>query len=624
MTRPRPAAAPLALAVASCLASATAQAEVRIVVQPDPPRPIAGQPFRVSYALEIVNEGGTIRATPLEAGPGLQVMMHGGAPSPPNVMMMGGPGAMMRFTSSVEYVLVAQRPGRYTIRGARAVLADTGRVLAQHPPVTVVVEADRGQTAQPAQRPRDPWGPGGFFPPGIFGDPSDPPTPQPPPEPIRYEGPDVPPEGPLTGGSFDPRGFLRAHLSRTRAYVGEEVVFRTWIYAPANEAGCEPLLEPTLTGFWNNILLTPTRACAERWIPQTVQDRGMAAGMVRHLALYPTRAGTLDVGPMRMNIEYIVGDAFFGRRQLVAVASPALRLEALDAPAAGRPADYAPGTVGEVTLGASLDRTTARVGETLTLTLRAEGNGYLGAVTLPRPTVPEGVRLLPGTARTTLNTDALPVRATVTQDYRLVPERPGALVLPAYSVAWLDPATGEYRRTRIDLPGADITGEAAPADADAQRDDPAIALEPFRPNIPLDAHRAWFGTAARVWGALLALPLALALGGLVRALRRLQAARTRARAETAHNDPEALFAQARDALATGTAREALDGAGRAVQRARVLARGLEHPEAVLRALDEAQGRLDALRFAGQGVTAEDARPALDAVRAALDALEAAS
>ena len=97
MTRPRTAAAPFALAVASCLASATAQAEVRIVVQPDPPRPIAGQPFRVTYALEIINEGGTIRATPLEVGPGLQVMMHGGAPSPPNVMMMGGPGAMMRF-----------------------------------------------------------------------------------------------------------------------------------------------------------------------------------------------------------------------------------------------------------------------------------------------------------------------------------------------------------------------------------------------------------------------------------------------------------------------------------------------------------------------------------------------
>ena len=44
MTRPRPAAAPFALAVASCLASATAGAEVRIVVQPDPPRPVAGQP----------------------------------------------------------------------------------------------------------------------------------------------------------------------------------------------------------------------------------------------------------------------------------------------------------------------------------------------------------------------------------------------------------------------------------------------------------------------------------------------------------------------------------------------------------------------------------------------------
>ncbi len=622
MTPPRPAAFPLALAMALSVAASPALAGVRIDLQVDPSRPIAGQPFRVIYGVQIVNEGG-VRLTALEVGPGLQVMVHGGAPTSPNVMM-GNLGAMMQFTSSVEYVLVATRPGRYTVRGARALHGQTGLPLAEHPPLTITVVENRGQpTAQSGRPMRDPWGPGGFFPPGIFDDPTDParqPVPQ---EAPRYEGPDVPPEGPITGGTFDPRGFLRAHLSRTRAYVGEEVVFRTWIYAPAPEAGCEPLQEPSLTGFWNNPLLVQTRACANRWIPQTVQGHGLTAGLVRHMALYPTRAGALEVGPMRMNIEYITGDAFFGRRQLVAVASPGLRLEALDTPAAGRPGDYVPGTIGAVSLSATLDRPSARVGETVTLTVRAEGNGYLGAVTLPRPTVPEGMRLLPGPTQVSVNTDVLPVRATVTNTYRVVSDRPGAFPLPAYSVAYFDPATERYDRTTIPLPTLEVTGEAAPVDAEAQREDPAIALDPFRPRVSLEPHRAWFTSALRVWGTLLLLPLALGLGGLVRALRRRLAMRARERAESAHNDPEALFAEANASLAAGAAREALDHAGRALHRAQAQAREVEAGEEVRAALETAQGRLDGLRFAGASVALEDAREALGAVRAALDALEAA-
>jgi len=597
-----------------------AWAEVQIDLHVDPPEPVAGQPFRVVYAMQFTNETG-VRPTPLQMSPGLQVMVHGGTPTPPT--MMGGFGGMMRFTSSVEYVVVAPRPGRYTIRGARALSTQTGGTVTEHAPLTVTVVANRGQAPQPARQPRDPWGPGGFFPPGIFDDPNDPPAPAAPPELPHFEGPDVPPEGPLTGGTFDARGFLRAHLSQARAYVGEEVIYRAWIYAPANDAGCEPLQEPSLTGFWNNPLLLQTRACAERWIPQTVDGHGMTSGLVRRMALYPTRAGTLDIGPMRMNIEYITGDAFFGRRQLVAVASPGLRLEALDAPAAGRPADYVPGTIGVVSLSATLDRPTARVGETLTLTIRAEGNGYLGAVTLPAPTVPDGVRLLPGPTRTALNTDVSPTRAVVTHDYRLVADRPGILPLPTYAVAYFDPATARYDHAAIPLPSLEITGEAAPADPEATREDPAIALDPFRPGARLDAHHALFTSGPRVWGTLLALPLALALGGLVRALRRRLASRARAEAESAHNDPEALFAQATAALAAGASREALDHAGRALQRAQAIARAEALPE-VAQALDAALGRLDALRFAGDNVAPDDARTALAAVRSALDALEAAA
>ena len=41
----------------------------------------------------------------------------------------------------------------------------------------------------------------------------------------------------------------------------------------------------------------------------------MTAGMVRRIALFPTHAGRLEIGPLRMGVEYIEGDGFFGRRR---------------------------------------------------------------------------------------------------------------------------------------------------------------------------------------------------------------------------------------------------------------------------------------------------------------------
>ncbi len=606
--RQRRSATALAVALAC---SVEARAQVSLQLSVDPPQPAAGVPFRLTYGLTFQG-GPSVRVMPLDIPNGVETLGRAEPPQAPAGMMMGGGGGMFVMRSSSTYLLRAPRPGRYVVRGARAIDAD-GHTVAQVGPYTIVVTRE-GSAPQQAPDPdfNNP------FPPGLF----DPMEPQAPPEPQIPTGPDVPPEGNLTGAQAQSTGFLRAVVDVERPYVGQQVVFRAFVYVPNSEAGCEPLREATLDGFWSEVLMEPQQQCARRWIPQRVGPWNMWAGMVRRLAVFPTHAGRMEIGPLRMGVEYIESDGgFFGRRRRAELATPSLVVEAREPPTEGRPAGYVPGTIGPLTLTATLDRAQVPVGETATLTIRAQGNGYLGSVTLPSPRAVDGLRVLTGSSRSQLDRNVEPLRSEVINEFRLVADRPGAFTLAPLVVPWFDPATGRYDTTRVELPVLTATGTAqATHDADEAADDPSIALEGLQRDVPLTSTSSFFTTPLRVWGTLSLVPGAVLLAGFNEALRRWSKTRRTAQAETAKNDPRSLLSQADAALASGDAAGALGLGSRALDRAERGAKALD--ESLTKRARSAREACDGLRFAGASADREAVAEALREVRAVIEAMEA--
>jgi hypothetical protein len=594
----------LAFAALTSLLPGVAHAVVQVRLQVDNPSPAAGQAFHIIYGISAQNEQRSLQATGLNL-PGLQVLANPAPPSTGDFMMFGGAGVQMTMDSNVEYIVVAPRPGRYTIQNAAVVDRATGQIVARHAPLTVVVGPPNPNAPQMQPQMQPPPGFPGFPPmPGFPG------FPQEPPPPPVYQGPDVPPEGPLTGAAYDPNGFMRALVDNPQPYVGEPIQYRAWAYLPAYDAGCEPLAEPTVTGFWSDNLLRPMNVCAQRWIPVSVNGNNMGAGMLRHLALYPTRAGEATIGPLTMNMEFIVGDSFFGSRRQVRLQAPTITLTVRDTPAEGRPRDYVPGTLGPLTLDATVDRTQVTTGETVTLTVRVQGNGYIGSVSLPPLPRIDGVRSLTPTSRLLPRNVDDPLHATREETVALVPERPGRVALGAWSVPWFDPRTRRYERASVTLPTITVTGAAVNRDDDAQREDPSIALDPFDPGASLTPHRAVFTTRLRVWAALAAPGAGLGLWWLAGALRAMRARRRDEEDSLSRNDPGRLLAAATKALDAGDLAGALAHLGRSISLAR---KELEHD-----GLREAQAEADTLRFAGaEGLTTDAVRALRDRVRAAL-------
>ncbi len=575
--------------------AARANAVVQVVV--DPQVAEVGQAVRVAYAVRIRNETGA-QVGPLDFG-SLELLSD---PSPPQLPMMWGGGFAMSIDTSMDYIVRATAPGRYVISGARVYEGQSGRVIAQQPPVTLIVRAPPGT-------PGADWDAG-------EPDPNIPPPPPPPPP-----DPDAPPPGDLTGADFNPNAFLRVAVDNPTPYLGQQVTLRVWLYVGSSEASCEVSDEPTLAGFWNEALIPPTRECASRWFTTAIAGRYMSVGLVRKIALFPSQTGQLTIGPVRATVDMITGGMFRSMQRLE-VRSPDLQVEVREAPVAGRPADYVPGTVGPVQLTAEVDRNAGTVGETFAFTVHAASDGSLASATVVPPTHVDGVRVRVGGARARHDTSGDRVLSSLDTEILVVPERPGRIDLGAVAIPYWDPARGVYDVARTQLPVIHVTGAPLPRDGSGERgQDPQSELRGLNPSPSLRPHATWFRRDALPLATIATPPLGLALivsiGTLVRAMSR----RRRARADEKRADPVEIAADARRALRSDRAK-AVSLAGRALDRSLAALRrdrddGLASlPDEARALVDAARAACDAARFAGADADAADLVARVDrAVRA---------
>ena len=563
----------LILAIPS-VASASANVQVTI----DPPNPQVGQPFRVTYGVRIRNESGA-QVGQLEFG-ALELLSD---PSPPQLPMMWGGGFALSIDTNTEYILRAPSPGRYTISGARVYQANGGRVVAQQPPITIVV-GGTGAAIDDAGTPEANV------------------TPAAPPD------PDAPPPGDLTGADYNPSAFLRAAVDVPNPYLGQQITLRVWLYVASSEANCEVTDEPTLAGFWNEALIPSTRECAARWFTTNVGGHFMSVGLVRKISLFPSQTGQLEIGPTRSNVEMLTG-GMFRSMQRVQVRSPSIYVEVREPPTAGRPADYVPGTIGPIQLTAEVDRASGAVGETFAYTVHALSEGSLASTAIAVPSNIDGLRIRAGGAHAQHDITSGHVVSTLDTEILVVPERAGRFDLGTVQITYWDPVRNAYDVARAQMPPITAQGVALARDDSAEHgQDPQSELLALNASPVLRGYGTWFRRGAIPLVAIAVPPVALALffsiGSMLRSLGR----RRRERDDLKRTDPAELVVEARRTLSRDRVL-AVSIAGRALDRALATLKregGMSSLSAeAARFVDEARAAGDAARFAGADADAAD-------------------
>lgn len=340
---------------------------------------------------------------------------------------------------------------------------------------------------------------------------------------------DVPPaaaagSSTLDGAKVDGTMFLRTVVDKQRAYLGEQVTVSVYLYL-RGQLGDSPSItrEPTLDGFWSQDLLPMQRQLSAA--RQEVQGRTYSTYVLRRFAAFPLRDGTLEVGAPAVEVgaggsifDMLNGPGRPTRRDGVKVS-----VEVLPLPAQPHPGT--PSHTGTLALEATLDSAQAKVGEAVTLRVKASGVGNLRALSLPAPTLPKSadIDVLAPEIDDKVFSDDDVIRGERTFRWLLLPRAPGQVTIPSFSVDVFDPSAGTFSSARsaaLKLTVSGVAAEPKPA-----LDEPTIGetSEHFGPVRPLSAlSRRSPGLAQRgfFWPAVLAAPLLLLALSIAKLARR--------------------------------------------------------------------------------------------------------
>lgn len=439
-------------------------------------------------------------------------------------MQVNMSSAGARSTTSYTYALRPKKKGKLVIGPATARVG--GKSL-QSRAVTVQVSA-AAHVAQAA----NPNGASGGI--GLRGGVFDPFGGSP------FGGFGMSPPAPPTGMHGDEDIFIEARVEPQagqsappeKIYVGEEVDVSWRLYTRTDVLRYRTVTDPKSDDFWSEELYTPPGRLA--WQRQTVNGQDYQTAVLLKRALFPLRAGKLEVGPLQAETT-TMESAFYAGASAVR-SSRQLAIEVLPLPAAGRPAGFQSANVGRYAVRATVSDAHPKAGEAITWRIVVEGRGNLRHLKLPRYDKLDGFKVYDPTVAEDVERKDDGLSGTRSASYLLLPRKGGPLTLPAVELPYFDPAEQKYAVATA--PALTITVDGDPTKLGAAEKDPGENL--LAPRIrPLRiVHHLRNDLGERVlrgplfWVALAlppALLLVIMLGGAVRTRLRRETVGSRRR-----------------------------------------------------------------------------------------------
>lgn len=325
--------------------------------------------------------------------------------------------------------------------------------------------------------------------------------------------------------------FIQATATDDEAYQNEQVTVEYHLfYRPNIRLRHSRLAEAwDAAGFWREELDVPSRPT-----PRTryLGGRDYETIVLKRVALFPTRAGSLRVDPLRIETEAQVarrtnwsdGATLRSRYEPVDLASDALPVTARSLPPSAPQAFD--GAVGQFSLSTHVEADSAEVGEAVQLTASLEGTGNLATLSPPHLELPDEFEGYEPEVQTNIDRSGNQIGGRKDFVFTLVPRANGSYTIPPVTFAYFDPETEQYETLRSEPTTLHVTGDEAPR-AESQTGE-GLPVGDITGLIEDDAQ---WGRASspplyrQPWAyAALLVPVFLAAGGLLFQRRRQAAA----------------------------------------------------------------------------------------------------
>lgn len=313
-----------------------------------------------------------------------------------------------RMSSSVgrTWVLTGTSPGKYTIGAAKVRVA--GGIIQTEP---IVIEVTKGTARQ-----NDP--------------------------------------GAAQAQTRDANLFATIALSKSKAYVGEQIVATYMLYSRYANLELSKYDLPKMDGFWAEEIDLGNTSWEDEI--QTVNGLQYRVAILKRQVLFPQRSGKLRIAPVQLSC--VVNRSFFNRGSNVEVRSNPVEVTALALPA-NAPADFN-GAVGELDMIVKADRTTVKANEAIELTVTYNGRGNLKLLEAPALEFPSDFEGYDPKVTDKISVNASGMSGSRTFQYLVIPRHEGEFPLEPISFSYFDTRAGAYRSISADP----LTFQVTPGD----------------------------------------------------------------------------------------------------------------------------------------------------------------
>jgi len=249
--------------------------------------------------------------------------------------------------------------------------------------------------------------------------------------------------------------FIKAQVDRRRVFQNEPVVVSYKIYTSVTVSSYGISQLPNFAGFWAEDFPLPQQP---RTTQEVIDGQRFLVAEIKKVALFPQSVGKKILEPLKIECDVQVqnrrrrndifdsffDDPFMSRTVRRAVASSPVEIEVESLPDVGKPADFS-GAVGNYEISATLDKSSVKTNEAVTLKVVIRGAGNLRMLSAPKLDLPPDFETYDPKIDQSIKYDNNRVSGSKAFEYVLVPRSPGDIEIKPVRLSFFEPRSGTYK-----------------------------------------------------------------------------------------------------------------------------------------------------------------------------------
>ncbi len=253
------------------------------------------------------------------------------------------------------------------------------------------------------------------------------------------------------GSVSDKDLFVNLLVDKKEVYLGEQITATVKIYTKVNLSGVDPNFKgPDFTGFFTEPLTVPQLRNLQS---ESYNGDIYGTGVLRKTIIIPQKTGPIEIKSfdldvtMRQQVRRRIADPFFDDFDFPDVQEIPVKLRSREVTVQVKslpdnaPASFG-GAVGNFTFSSSLNKTSTRTNEPITLKLTISGRGNIKLINEPQFELPGDLEKFDPVINSRLDNSP---SGTKTFEYLIMPKAPGTFTIPSVEFSYFDPSSKKYK-----------------------------------------------------------------------------------------------------------------------------------------------------------------------------------